>query len=123
MILINIFSVIFLDFILRCSSKETQNPLLLISMGGMRADKFDKFINENPSSTFKRIINNGLKADFMIPIFPTLTFPNHFSLVTGTIFLNTNLKPKTKRRFLTSKYYRIIKFVPKMSLKATHITY
>lgn len=58
-------------------------PLLLISMDGMRADYFDQFLQANPSCNFNRIINNGLKADYMIPAFPSQTFPNHWTLVTG----------------------------------------
>lgn len=64
-------------------SKAAQRPLLLISLDGMRADKFDAFVEQNPTSNFKRIIENGLKADSLIPAFPSLTFPNHQTLVTG----------------------------------------
>lgn len=68
-----------------------KNPLLLISLDGMRADKFDEFLLENPSCNFKRIIDNGLKADYMIPAFPSQTFPNHWTIVTGEIiFFNFN---------------------------------
>lgn len=63
----------------------SRNPLLLISLDGMRADKFDEFLKENPSSNFKRIVDNGLKADYMIPSFPSQTFPNHWTLVTGKL--------------------------------------
>lgn len=65
------------------TNKSPPIPLLVVSLDGMRADKFDEFVQQNPSSNFARIINNGLKADYMIPIYPTLTFPNHFTLVTG----------------------------------------
>lgn len=61
-------------------------PLLLISLDGMRADKFDEYLEANPTSNFKtKIIDKGLKADYMIPSFPTQTFPNHWTLVTGNL--------------------------------------
>jgi hypothetical protein len=58
-------------------------PLLLVSLDGMRADKFDEFVLQNPSCNFNRIINNGIKADYMKPSFPSQTFPNHWTLATG----------------------------------------
>lgn len=62
----------------------SRKPLLLISMDGMRSSAFEDFLKENPDSTFhKRLINTGLKADYVTPIFPSLTFPNHWSIVTG----------------------------------------
>lgn len=70
-----------------------QAPVLLVSLDGMRASALDQHLKENPNSNFKRIIDKGLKADYMTPIFPSLTFPNHWTLVTGkpshfiTIFL------------------------------------
>lgn len=30
-----------------------------------------------------RLADNGVKAERLLPVFPTLTFPNHYSLVTG----------------------------------------
>lgn len=66
-----------------CASSRSSPPLLVVSLDGLRADRCDEFVQQNPTSSFARIINNGLKADYMIPIYPTLTFPNHFTLVTG----------------------------------------
>lgn len=60
-----------------------RRPLILISFDGMRADKFDEFVRENPSCNFNRIIKNGLKADYMKPSFPSQTFPNHYTIATG----------------------------------------
>ena len=56
----------------------------MVSLDGFRADKLDEFLQENPNSNFqKRIVDVGVKADYMMPSFPSLTFPNHFTLVTG----------------------------------------
>lgn len=58
-------------------------PILLISFDGLRSDKLEEYLAENPSSNFQRIINSGVKADYMIPSFPSATFPNHWTIVTG----------------------------------------
>ena len=55
-----------------------RNPTLLISLDGFRADKLDQFLASNPESTFqKEFVDVGVKADYMNPSFPSLTFPNH----------------------------------------------
>ena len=69
--------------------ESKQPPLLLVSLDGMRASSLNQHLAETPKSNFKRIIDKGLKADYMAPIFPSLTFPNHWTLVTG--IFNKNL--------------------------------
>ena len=61
----------------------SRNPVLLVSMNGLRADIIDNFIVRYPNSSMSRIVSSGVKADYMIPAFPTVTFPNHWTLVTG----------------------------------------
>jgi len=53
--------------------------VILISFDGFRADYLDRF--ELPN--FRRVLRRGARARSMIPVFPSLTFPNHYSLVTG----------------------------------------
>lgn len=53
--------------------------LVLISFDGFRADYLDRFHLPN----FRRVVQRGARARAMVPVFPTLTFPNHYSLVTG----------------------------------------
>ena len=48
-------------------------------MDGFRWDYFDKTATPN----FDEIIRGGSKAAALIPVFPTKTFPNHISIVTG----------------------------------------
>jgi predicted AlkP superfamily pyrophosphatase or phosphodiesterase len=70
-------------FINTCSSDEQhinpKTPLILISMDGFRWDYFEK--TETPN--FDEIIKGGSKSKALIPVFPTKTFPNHISIVTG----------------------------------------
>jgi predicted AlkP superfamily pyrophosphatase or phosphodiesterase len=54
-------------------------PLLLISIDGYRADYLDRGL----SPTLAMLAAHGVRADGMQPSFPSLTFPNHYTLVTG----------------------------------------
>lgn len=84
----------------------SRKPLLLISMDGMRSSAFEDYLKENPDSTFhKRLINIGLKADYVTPIFPSLTFPNHWSIVTGGSKFSSNFL-KTSFMKLTIFYIK-----------------
>src|SRR5687767_8370331 len=53
--------------------------LVLLSFDGFRADYLNRFDLPN----FRRFIARGTRADAMRPVFPSTTFPNHYSLVTG----------------------------------------
>ena len=53
--------------------------LLLISIDGLRADALDRGITPN----LQRLIEGGVRARWMTPSYPSLTFPNHYTLVTG----------------------------------------
>lgn len=53
--------------------------LLLISIDGLRADALDRGLTPN----LQRIIDSGVRARWMTPSYPSLTFPNHYTLVTG----------------------------------------
>ncbi len=66
------------------------HPLLLISFDGLQSDRFEAFLKQNPDCAFNAIIRSGVKAEYMIPSFPTLTIPNHWSLITGK-FLTVDL--------------------------------
>ena len=52
---------------------------ILISLDGFRAD----FLNRGITPTLKQFIAEGVSPKYMHPSFPSLTFPNHFTLVTG----------------------------------------
>lgn len=53
--------------------------VLLVSFDGFRWDYQDLY--ETPN--FDLLEQNGVKAGYMIPSFPTKTFPNHYTLATG----------------------------------------
>ena len=54
-------------------------PLLLISIDAYRAD----YLQRQLSPTLEMLAAHGVRAEAMQPSFPSLTFPNHYTLVTG----------------------------------------
>jgi len=59
--------------------KDASPTIILISLDGFRADYFDKA----PTPHLNRLAREGVKAKWLTPIFPSMTFPNHYSIVTG----------------------------------------
>ncbi len=53
--------------------------LLLVSLDGMRADYLQRGITPN----LDRMMREGASAQWLTPSYPSLTFPNHYTLVTG----------------------------------------
>ena len=53
--------------------------VILISIDGMRADYLDRPDLPN----LQRMRRQGARAQGLIPVFPSVTFPNHYSIVTG----------------------------------------
>lgn len=58
---------------------DLRPTVILISLDGFRYDYLDKF--RPPSLT--RLASEGVRAKWMIPSFPTKTFPNHYTIATG----------------------------------------
>ena len=54
-------------------------PLLLVSIDGFRADYLDRGL----TPTLSALAEGGVRAEYMRPSFPSLTFPNHYALITG----------------------------------------
>ncbi len=63
------------------NSKTAQKKpyLILISLDGFRWDYVEKYKPPNLSAFIKK----GVKAESLIPSFPTKTFPNHYTIATG----------------------------------------
>ncbi len=56
-----------------------RTSLVLISIDGFRADYLDRGL----TPTLRRLAATGVRAQWMNPSYPSLTFPNHYTLVTG----------------------------------------
>ncbi len=88
-----------------CNRDESsgQNKLLLVSIDGFRADYFDLY--ETPNLDY--IAENGVLADYMIPVFPTKTFPNHYSIATGLFVENSGIISNNMYDPETDRYYSL----------------
>jgi len=65
----------------RSNSKkqEKKQYVILISADGFRNDLADKYHAEHIIA----LRNQGVRAAYMTPSYPSLTFPNHYSIITG----------------------------------------
>ncbi|MGZ3766450.1 MAG: alkaline phosphatase family protein [Mucilaginibacter sp.] len=62
------------------SSEQQQKPyVILISADGFRYDYAKKY----NATHLLELSNEGVQASSMIPSFPSVTFPNHYTIVTG----------------------------------------
>jgi alkaline phosphatase D len=72
-----------LAMVLGCASQPTQPTVrpyvILVSIDGYRFDYTQRL---HPSH-IEALANAGLQATSLQPIFPSKTFPNHFSIITG----------------------------------------
>ena len=58
---------------------EKEATVIVISMDGMRHD----ISKSSDLDAFERIATMGLKAEHLIPVYPSTTYPGHVSLATG----------------------------------------
>lgn len=59
--------------------KDLKPTVILISLDGFRYDYTDKY----QPPTIASLAKTGVRAKWMITSFPTKTFPNHYTIVTG----------------------------------------
>jgi predicted AlkP superfamily pyrophosphatase or phosphodiesterase len=55
--------------------------LILVSLDGFRWDYLQKFKTQTPH--LNQLAAHGVHMERLIPVFPSLTFPNHYTIVTG----------------------------------------
>ena len=78
MFALNIFLLLFGSIACQCPSDYSEHPVLLISMDGFRYD----YLQRNLTPHILQFKNEGVSAPYMNPSYPSLTFPNHYTLVT-----------------------------------------
>jgi predicted AlkP superfamily pyrophosphatase or phosphodiesterase len=59
--------------------KDLKPTVILIALDGFRPDYLEKY----QSKTINELAKNGVRAKWLIPSFPTKTFPNHYTVATG----------------------------------------
>ena len=79
---------------------EKESTVIVISMDGVRHD----ISKNNDLDAFKRMEKNGVRAEYLIPVFQSTTYPAHVSLATGVYpdkhgILHNSFLDKEKGRF------------------------
>ncbi|KAK1789431.1 hypothetical protein P4O66_015360 [Electrophorus voltai] len=65
----------------KCPANFKRQPLLLISLDGLRAEY--QYTWHSLIPVLNKLRKCGTSSIFMQPVFPSKTFPNHYSIVTG----------------------------------------
>lgn len=84
-------------------SSLAQPKLLLFLLDGFRHDYISQEALESLPG-FREIVNRGVKVDYLTPDFPSLSYPNYYTLMTGeyplklsaVVFRATSLKCHTQ---------------------------
>lgn len=79
-----VFLVLCAPLLLACANQQTKpgagpTPLLLVSIDGFHPD----YLAFEEAATLRQLAAGGTLAEWMTPAYPTLTFPNHYTVVTG----------------------------------------
>jgi predicted AlkP superfamily pyrophosphatase or phosphodiesterase len=91
------------------AARDFPPTVILVSFDGWRWD----YGTKAPVPNLRRLMERGVRAENLIPSFPTTTFPNHYTIVTGLypghhgIVANTIKDPATGRIFATSKVQEV----------------
>jgi len=85
------------------SNSGNPNQVLLISFDGFRYDYLD-FVD---TPNFDSLVAEGVTSKGLISVFPTKTFPNHYSIVTGLYPENTGLVGNTMYDPQFDQWYRL----------------
>ena len=93
-------------FIVAIAFAHAAKPtVILVSFDGFRANYFDR----SKSPQLHRLATTGVRARALIPSFPSKTFPNHYTIVTGLypshhgIVANSMFDPDWKAWYSMSK--------------------
>jgi ectonucleotide pyrophosphatase/phosphodiesterase family protein 5 len=65
-----------------CAQAPQAGPpplLILVSLDGFRAD----YLNQKGARNLRALATQGMRAEALQPSFPSTTFPNHYTIVTG----------------------------------------
>jgi len=103
------FIILFL-FLFAVGIYADQPYVLMVSFDGFRYDYDTK--TETPNLDFMR--DNGVKAEGLIPVFPSKTFPNHYALATGA-YTGTNMI--TANTFYDTKFKQVYKIADKEKVR------
>jgi len=78
-------------------------PIILISMDGFRWDYMER--TDTPNMDY--LASEGILAEAMIPVYPSFTFPNHLSIITGCYPVNHGIISNTMWDSVFEEWYYI----------------
>ena len=79
-----VFLFLLVCFVLRSAAaqpaiRDLEPTVILLSLDGFHPD----YLNEYQPPTLNRLARRGVRAEWLIPAFPSKTFPNHYTVATG----------------------------------------
>lgn len=99
--------IILISGLAGCSDAPQEQPqsdkLLLISFDGFRYD----YLQKVDTPHFDTLVSEGVKAEGLIPVFPSNTFPNHYAIATGLYPENSGFVNNTMYDPEWEEWYRI----------------
>lgn len=87
-----------------CSTEQQSQPkTLLVSFDGFKYN----YLQKTDTPHFDSLAAGGVQAEGLIPVFPSNTFPNHYSIATGLYPENSGLINNTMYDPKWEEWYRI----------------
>ena len=82
---------------------QSQPYVILVSFDGFRWD----YLNRGITPNLERIKNDGVSAISLRPVFPSKTFPNHLSIITGMYAENHGIISNSFPNFEKDYWYKM----------------
>lgn len=60
---------------------KLEPALMIVSYDGFKPE----YLNWNKTPNFEKFRETGTSTEFLMPVFPTKTFPNHFTIATVSV--------------------------------------
>ncbi len=97
--------IILVFFTLQFVFSQNNDYLILISWDGCRWD----YLNRGVTPNVQKLIDGGVRAESLQPSFPSKTFPNHYTIVTGLYPQNHGIIFNSFTDAQTGESYRVKK--------------
>ncbi len=104
--IINFTRIVFLVLLsIQFVAAQNDDYLILLSWDGCRWD----YLNRGVTPNVQKLIDEGVRAESMQPSYPSKTFPNHYTLVTGLYPQNHGIVFNRLNNVENGESYRIKK--------------
>ncbi|HGY57431.1 MAG TPA: alkaline phosphatase family protein [Caldithrix abyssi] len=97
--------IVFIAQLIATDQSEKRPYVILVSIDGFRWDYLDRDIAPN----LQALAKEGVRALTLQPAFPSITFPNHYTIVTGLYPQNHGLIDNVFRNPFNNKRYSMYK--------------